>query len=232
MMNARYALLFLLILALPGLAAPKTVSLTYQLLRNDKPLGQVTETFQQQGNQYKIISIIEGTGLMALAGKRVLTSQGNVTSEGLQPIRFEQRQGENEQKSVVSNFDWSKGELTVKSKGNTYTQSLLKGTLDLASYPYQWMFNPPNSQDISVMLTQGKKVREYRYRMIEQDVILMLNNQSYQTVTLTNSGLTDASEEKIISLSRQHEYLPVRILIRDQNGSVTEQVISHIQIEY
>ena len=68
--------------------------------------------------------------------------------------------------------------------------------------------------------------------MVEQDVILLLNNQSYQTVTLTNAGLTDSAEEKIISLSRQHGYLPVRILIRDENGSVTEQVISNIRIEY
>ncbi len=232
MMNIRYALLLLLILALPSDAAPKSVTLTYQLFRNDKPLGQVTETYQQQGNQYKIVSVTEGAGLMALAGKRVLISQGLVTADGLQPVRFEMRQGDNERKSVTSDFDWANGEITIRVKGNVYTQSLPKGTLDLASYPYQWMFSPPNSEDISVLLNNGKKLREYRYRMVEQDVILLLNNQSYQTVTLTNAGLTDSAEEKIISLSRQHGYLPVRILIRDENGSVTEQVISNIRIEY
>jgi len=232
MMSLRYALLFLLICALPIHAAPKSVTLSYQLLRNNKPLGQVTETYQQQGNQYKIVSVTEGAGLMALAGKRVLISQGLVTADGLQPVRFEMRQGDTERKSVTSDFDWTNGEITIRVKGNMYTQSLLKGTLDLASYPYQWMFTPPNSEDIAVLLNNGKKLREYRYRMVEQDVILLLNNQSFQTVTLSNAGLSDGAEEKVISLSRQHAYLPVRILIRDESGNVTEQVITNLRIEY
>ena len=232
MMSLRYALLFLLICALPIHAAPKSVTLSYQLLRNNKPLGQVTETYQQQGNQYKIVSVTEGAGLMALAGKRVLISQGLVTADGLQPVRFEMRQGDTERKSVTSDFDWTNGEITIRVKGNMYTQSLPKGTLDLASYPYQWMFTPPNSEDIAVLLNNGKKLREYRYRMVEQDVILLLNNQSFQTVTLSNAGLSDGVEEKVISLSRQHAYLPVRILIRDESGNVTEQVITNLRIEY
>ena len=231
-MRYLYASLLFLIWVLPVQAAPKSVTMTYQLLRNDKPIGQVTETYQQQGNQYKIVSVTEGTGLMALAGKRVLTSQGLITNEGLQPLHFEMRQGDNERKSINSDFDWSKNEITIHAKGNTYTQNLPKATQDLASYPYQWMFNPPSSEDIAVTLNNGKKIREYRYRMIEQDVILMVNNQSYQTVVLSNAGLSDSTEEKIISLSRQHANLPIRILIRDENGSVTEQVISNIRIEY
>jgi hypothetical protein len=215
-----------------ALAAPKSVSISYQIFREQKLIGTINETYQQQGNQYKITSVTEGVGLMALAGKRVLTSEGIVSAEGLQPLRFESRQGDNDRKTVVAEFDWSKSEMTLRAKGNVTVQSINKGTLDLASYPYQWMFTPPVDEEISVWLTTGKKAREYRYQMIEQDVILMLGNQSYQALTLSNAAYRDNKEEKLISLSRQHAHLPVRILLKDDSGMVTEQVVNQIRIEY
>lgn len=215
----------------PLWAAPKSVTISYQIFREQKLIATINENFQQQGNQYKVISVSEGVGLMALAGKRIMTSEGLVNSEGLQPLRFEIRQGENDRKNIVAEFDWSRMEMTLHAKGNMTQHSIAKGTLDLACYPYQWMFSPPNEDEFSVALTSGKKVREYRYQLLERNVILMLGNQSYQTLTLSNAAYRDNKEEKIISLSIQHANLPVRILMRDDNGMVTEQVIQQIRIE-
>ena len=215
---------------MPALAAPKSVSLSYQLLRNDKVVGQINESYQQQGNQYKIQSVTEGIGLLALAGKRVLSSQGVVTADGLQPLHFELHLGDNERKTLITDFDWGKAEVSMKVKGNTITQPLAKGTQDLASYAYQWMFAPPVSDTVAVALSTGKKLREYQFQVIERDVIVVLANQQYQTLTLSNTS--ESGEERLISVSTQHAYLPVRVLIRDENGTVTEQVLTNIRIEY
>ena len=212
------------------MAAPKSVSVSYQLLRNDKVVGQITETYQQQGNQYKIQSVTEGAGLLALAGKRILTSQGLVTADGLQPQHFELHQGDNDRKTLMADFDWGKAEISMKVKGNSVSHPLQKGTQDLASYAYQWMFAPPSADAISVALTTGKKLREYQFQVIERDVIVVIANQQYQTLTLSNT--TESGEERLISLSTQHANLPVRVLIRDENGAVTEQVLTNIRIEY
>jgi len=94
----KLSFLLLFFIAESLFAAPKNVALTYQATRNGKPFANVTEAFKQTGDQYAIESVTEGVGLTALFGKRILRSQGIVTSEGLQPKHFEQHQGDNEKK--------------------------------------------------------------------------------------------------------------------------------------
>ena len=209
---------------------PKKITLTYQAARNGKPFANVVENYQQMGEQYKLESVTEGVGLAALFGKRVLRSEGLVNAEGLQPKHFEQHQGDSEKKSAYADFDWQANQLSMKYKGNVTTDLLLKATQDLISFSYQWMFMPPQTEEINLPVTTGKKMRVYSYKVAERDVNLSLEAGQFRTVHLVNAGLDGKGNEKEFWLAVDHFYLPVKIIQRDENGNVIEQMLTEMQI--
>ena len=211
-------------------AAPKQIILTYQASRNGKPFANVVERFEQANGQYKIESVTEGVGLAALLGKRILRSEGLVTDEGLQPKHFEQHQGDNETKSVYADFDWAANLLNLKNKGNIKTEALLKSTQDLLSFSYHWIYAPPKDEQFSLPVTTGKKLRVYRYAVTEQDVNLVTEVGQFKTVHLVSAIVDAKGNEKEFWLAKDRFYLPVKIIQRDENGNVIEQMLTTIQI--
>jgi len=228
---AKLLLLVGLLAAQLAFAAPKSVTLTYQATRNGKPFANVTETFKQTGDQYVIENVTEGVGLAALFGKRVLKSEGLVTAEGLQPKHFEQRQGDNEKKTVYADFDWLANQLTMKNKGNVTTEPLAKGTQDLASFPYQWMLFPPKADEGSLPIATGKKQRVYVYKALERDVSLTVDAGQFKTLHLSNGIETGGGSEREFWLALDRFYLPVKIIMREENGTTIEQTLSSIHID-
>ena len=220
-----------MVIANIAFAAPKNVVLTYQVTRNGKPFANATETFKQTGDQYVIESVTEGVGLAALFGKRVLRSEGVVTAEGLQPKHFEQRQGDNEKKSVYADFDWVANQLSMKNKGNVTTEPLAKGTQDVASFAYQWMLFPPKGDEVSLPITTGKKQRVYSYKAVERDVNLTVDAGQFKTLHLSNASENGGGNEKEFWLAVERFYLPVKIIMREENGATIEQTLTSIHTE-
>ena len=220
-----------MVIANIAFAAPKNVTLTYQATRNGKPFANVTETFKQTGDQYLIESVTEGVGLAALFGKRILKSEGVVTNEGLQPKHFEQQQGDNERKAVYADFDWLANQLSMKNKGNVTTEPLAKGTQDVASFPYQWMLFPPKDEVVNLPITTGKKQRVYSYKTVERDVTLKLEAGQFQTLHLINANENGAGSEKEFWLAVERFYLPVKIIMREENGATIEQTLTSIHVD-
>ncbi len=214
-----------------AMAAPQSVTLTYQATRNGKPFANVTETFKQRGDQYVIESVTEGVGLAALFGKRILKSEGIVTAKGLRPKRFEQHQGDNEKKSVYADFDWIANQLSMKNKGNVTTESLAIGTQDMASFPYQWMLFPPNADEDSLPITTGKKQRVYSYKVVARDVSLTLGAVQFKTLHLSSVSENGGGNEKEFWLAVDHFYLPIKIIMREGNDTIIEQTLSSMHID-
>ena len=214
-----------------ALAAPKQVTLTYQATRNGKPFANVTETYKQIGEQYVVESVTEGVGLAALFGKRVLKSEGLVNVDGLQPKHFELHQGDNEKKALYVDFDWVSNQLSMKNKGSVVTEALLKGTQDISSFPYQWMHVPPKGDERSLPITTGKKLRTYSYKVAERDVELALEAGQFKTLHLVNASLDGKGNEKEFWLASEHFYLPVKVIQRDENGTVIEQTLTSISVQ-
>jgi hypothetical protein len=230
-MKLRLLGLALLMLANIAFAAPKQVTLIYQAIRNDKPFATVTETYHQSGDQYKIESVTEGIGVYALFGKRILKSDGLVTPEGLKPIHFESNQADNAKKTVIADFDWAKLQLTMKSKGNEVSELLPKGTQDLVSYPYQWMHISPLTDEMVLPVTTGKKIKTYRYNLINRDDVVETPAGQFKVVELTNGSKVEPADERHFWLAVDHHYLPVRILMQDDKGAVIEQILTSIVVQ-
>jgi Protein of unknown function (DUF3108) len=222
--------LWLMLSANLAFAQPKNIQLEYEVTRDGKPFAKVKESFTQDGKQYKIESTTKGIGFYALFGERKLSSVGELTSAGLVPSHFELHQGDSARKSLITDFDWANNTLNMQVKGKTKTATLEKGTQDLASYAYQFMFTPPLKDEVNVALTTGKKLNQYQYKVSERGVVLNAANVQYKTTHLVSTKAEDESKKQLWLAEDQH-YLLVRYRQLDENGATLEQTLTKIHVE-
>ncbi|WP_047540864.1 DUF3108 domain-containing protein [Methylotenera versatilis] len=216
-------------------AAPKSVQLEYDLKRDGKLFAKVVENFSQDGNQYKIESVTKGVGVYALLGERKLLSSGSVTKEGLKPKHFESHQGDNNRKSLINDFDWAKNTLNMQVKGEVKTQTLQKGTQDLLSYAYQFMFAQPTKarvgqNSINLTLTSGKKLKQYQYKIIARGLKLNAAGTDFKTLHIANTPAA-GDDKKELWLAEDKYYLPVQYNLTDEDGASFEQTLTKIHVE-
>jgi len=217
-------------------AAPKQVEAVYQATRGGQPFATITETFKQENRRYRIDSVTKGIGVYALLGKRVLSSEGEVTAEGLKPSHFELHQGDNVKKSLFADFDWAGNLLTMKVKGNPTTAPLEKGTQDILSLVYQFMFVQPAGEQFTLPVTTGKKLRTYTYQVTDRDEAVEVAAGKFKTIHMQNPGKENSSKEKDnddkeLWLGVESHYLPVRLVMHDENGMVIEQTLTSLHVE-
>jgi hypothetical protein len=236
-MNHRWLVIGLVLMSLLNLcsqvkaapnALPKAMHLQYDVTKNGQPFATVKEQYEVSGNTYKIESITKGIGVYALFGERKLTSTGEVTSDGLKPMHFELHQGDNPKRALITTFDWVNNKLQMLVKGREKTAELTAGTQDLASYAYQWMFNADAiKHQVAVSLTTGKKLNHYVYDVAPASFeIAGKQSQTLHLTPIKEANAQESVETKELWLAAEYHYLPVRILIVDENGQKLEQTLT------
>ncbi len=214
-------------------AAPKNIQLEYEVTRDGKLFANVVETFSQDASQYKIESVTKGVGVYALLGERKLSSSGSVTKDGLKPKHFELHQGDSKKKSLINDFDWPKNTLNMQVKGETRTQALEKGTQDLLSYAYQFMFMSSKARGvnaINVTLTTGKKLNHYQYKVMGRGLKLSVANAQFKTLHIAKAPAA-GEDKKQLWLAEDQHYLPVQYKLTDEDGANFEQTLTSIHVE-
>ncbi len=217
--------------ALSNAALPKRIQVVYEVTKNGQPFAKVHEQFIVNGTGYKVESVTKGIGVYALFGERVLTSTGEMTAQGLKPVHFELRQGDNPKKAVLADFDWAKQNLRMTVKGKLKEAPLTAGTQDLASFAYQFMYlAKPLKGDITVTLTTGKKLNQYQYHINPEPEVIASAGVQYKTRHLA-PPVQGAEETKELWLAADYHYVPVKILMVDDNGQKLEQTLTELHIE-
>jgi hypothetical protein len=212
---------------------PKRVQANYEVTKNGQPFANVRELFVITGSTYKIESITKGIGVYALFGERQLSSQGEVTEHGLKPKHFELHQGDSAKKTLIADFDWANVTLRMLVKGVVKDAPLSAGSQDLASYAYQFMFLPkPFKNKLSMMMTTGKKLNQYEYKVNDTEELLEIAGVQYKTLHLVQSDKNSLkTETKELWLSVEHHHLPVKIIMVDDNGQKLEQALTELYVE-
>jgi hypothetical protein len=217
--------------AIANAALPKRIQAVYAVTKNGQPFANVHEQFVITDNQYQLESVTKGIGVYALFGERVLTSRGEVTAQGLKPNRFELRQGDNAKKALLAEFDWAKQNLRMTVKGKAKDAKLDAGTQDLASFAYQFMYLPkPLKDSVTVSLTTGKKLNQYQYNIKPETEMIDSGGVQYKTLHLVPAA-QDGEETKELWLAADYHYLPVRILLVDDNGQKLEQTLTELNMQ-
>lgn len=211
-----------LLLGLAANAAPKQLTIEYDLLQQGAPVGTVRDELVVTANQYKITSLTEGKGIYKLMGERTLSSQGQVINNALRPGHFESLQSNHPNKSLISDFDWGKKKLNMQIKGEPETAALVKGAQDLLSIMYCWMWQTPKGQSLVVSVANGKKIAQHTFTLTEEKTPLQTEAGTFNVVKLE-----DSDGEKILYLAKDKGYLPVKLVVIDDNKRM-EQVITRV----
>jgi len=161
-------------------------------------------------------------GLMA-SPHRVVGAVGLLTPSGISRIQWGIGK-------PSADFDWQGKRLTIARDGNTDTLPLPPGTQDRLSLLYQFMFIAPGpSQGLEFSMTNGRKLDQYRYT-VHAGVEIETRLGRMATVHLVKQHRPDESGAEIW-LAPQHRYLPIKMLILEEDGARYEQVITRLEIK-
>jgi len=231
LIHCRLLLCGLLLLPMLAAAAPKQIKAEYEATRNGLPFATVTETYTQSNGRYRVESVTQGLGVYALFGKRVQVSEGEVTADGLKPQHFELRREDNPKKSLFTDFDWAANQLRMKIKNKQTSVPLQKGAQDLVSFVYQFMFRQPTGSEFKLPVTTGKTLQTYHYKVTERKVPLQVPAGKFTTMHLVNAEATELEDEKELWLGAESYFLPVRLVMHDNDGGKIEQQLTSLHAE-
>lgn len=226
MLRFAVSLLALWCVAAAGFASPADIKADYKISSNGILIAQVSEHFKRDANSYTIVSESRSVGILGLFFHDTLkiTSEGRITSDGLQPIKYEFSRASDGSKTIIATFNWDLNQLKSEHDGKTENITLEPGTQDRLSIMYQFMLSPPRTNEVKAWMTNGKKIEQYIY------------HKQGNAELKTPAGDFDAAhykrdarpgEDKAqLWLAKDRFFLPVRILFEDRNGTLDQTLVT------
>ena len=228
----RHAIVLLSCLCLNAAAdeLPQRVTIVFDVNMGSFSLGTGTEVLETNGSSYSIVSQTHPTGFVALIPKANIRreSRGTINSQGLRPQQFLDKRGKD--KPLVAKFDWGKKLITYEREGDEQSEALPNIAYDRLCIAYNFAFYQPQGKDFQFSMTDGKRLKEYRYLMIGRE-ILNTPMGKIQTIHWTKQRDKDTDRGADIWLASEHYFLPVRIVFTDKDGSRYEQVATQISYQ-
>ena len=216
----RFSLLFAALAAVISQSAfaapPKHVEIRFEIVTGSIKLGEGREVLEHDGDRYRVISESTPTGIAALFIKDVRReSRGRVTDAGLKPDLFEEngRKGGRREAS----FDWPAQRLTMAFGKEIDVETLPAGTIDQASFPFSFAFVPPAPDRFVAHITDGKRISEYKYRMVARET---LKTPMGNIDTVHYEKVRDPDDKRGFEfwLAVDRHYLPVRLRYIEKDG--------------
>jgi len=209
---------------------PSHVAIDYQIVRKGGVAGLEHHSYTvNEAGAYTLTSLAEAKGLLALAlSDLVQRSEGQVTKQGLKPTTYLYQYGKNVDKAQKATFDWQGKTLNMAVGSRKQTVELQEGTQDMMSFMYQFMFVPP-LQQMQLTVTNGKGLKVYNYDF-EGEETLTTQIGPMRTLRIGKHN-SDSDEKTELWLAADYHYLPVKISKTEKDGTVTERIATHLQIE-
>ena len=229
----RRALAFLLLAAAAtaSRALPVEVSAEYKLMSAGVTIGTVTEKFRRDGDKYAISSVArsEGPLKLVLDDNITLQSRGRINGAGLQPLEFEQKRAGNASRDVHATFDWERGIMHSRYRGESREVELPLATQDRISVMYQFMTLGKAGATVEMHMSNGRKVDRYTYRLIEE-VRVATPAGEFDTVHYARVTTTAKESKADVWLARDRFNIPVRVVFDDPRGLRLEQVLLQLRV--
>jgi len=214
------------------LPAPSFVDMDFDVKRvNGFGSGRAHYHYQAEPEgRYTLKSEMEAVGLasIAFAGKRIETSSGKITDQGLHPEAYRVDLTSKPEKLQAANFDWVNHKITLKTSKSETVEDLPEGTQDFLSFMYQFMFVPPLDR-MEWPLTNGKTVRIYNYQFVGEEVISTDFGKINTYHIAKSSG--DTEERTDVWLAEDYRFIPIQILKITKDGSGYEFIATRIDTD-
>jgi len=203
---------------------PERITLTYELKRNSLVVD-VSETLEHDGRSYVITSEGKGRGILALFGILKRTSRGRITPQGLRPDEFrDERPGG---WTVSAKFDWDARSVTQEKNGKSETLKMPATAQDPLSLAYSFAFVPPKGKEYDVTRADGRGLTPFRFAVVGSEKLV---TPAGEMQTLHIAKVPDDPEDKATDIwfAAERDFLPVRVLVVEKDGTRSDQVLTRI----
>lgn len=206
-------------------APPQHITLGYEMTRNGTVLGDVVETLEHDGKTYSITSETKGRGILSLFGTLKRTSRGRITAEGLRPDEFRDQRGASW--VVSAKFDWEARSVTQERNGKSETLKMPATAQDPLSLAYSFAFVPPKGKEYDVTRADGRGLTPFRFAVVGNEKLATPVGE-IQTLHITK--VRDGPDDKATDIwfAAELDFLPVRVLIVDNDGTRADQIVTRI----
>jgi hypothetical protein len=222
----------ILCIAGPSLAAqPAGVLATYDVFKGGMKIGRIEESYARDKDRYTLTSTTRAVGLLAIfnPGKILISSNGMVGDQGLQPLRFSDQRERNESKDRYAELDWDAKRLTLIQQAQRTSVALPEGTQDRLSAMYQFMFlSLQAGTALDFPMTNGGKLDNYHYAITRGETLKTPAGE-FDTLYLDNQAKKGESRTEIWLATQQYN-LPCKVTITEANGDQLTQILSKLDI--
>jgi hypothetical protein len=231
-MTRRALAALLLATASPAWSAPARIGAEYQLTNKGVTIGHVTESYRVTGQAYEIRSVSRSEGVLKLLYDETITlvSSGRVDAGGLKPLQFEERRARDSRRDVTATFDWDKGIMHSRYRGEDSEHELPRGTQDRLSMMYQFMHLKSRTSQVTLSMSNGRKVESYTYRLVDE---VRIGTPAGEFDTLHFERISRKPNDRHVEvwLAKERHNFPVRVVFDDPRGLRVEQTLAALKAE-
>ena len=207
-------------------AMPSRIHAEYQLTNSGLTIGRVKESYVRKGDTYEIQSVSRSEGVLKLLYDETITlqSSGRVVEDGLQPLQFEERRTREPKRDVSATFDWQRGLMHSRFRGEASQHPLPPATQDRISMMYQFMYVKARAGNLALSMSNGRKIERYAYRFVGE---ARIGTPAGEFDTLHFERVTSEPNDRHVEvwLAKAHHNFPVRVLFDDPRGLRVEQAL-------
>ena len=221
-----------LLLAAAASAAnvPAEIRAEYEVTSAGVRIGRVTEVFVRKGDTYTLSSVTRSEGPLKvfLDDQVTLESAGRIVAGNLQPAQFAQRRTKEPGRDVSATFDWERGVIHSSYRGERKEIPLPRATQDRISLLYQLMNATPANGNMTIPMSNGRRVEIYTYRFVD-NVRISTPAGDFDTLHLERVNATAKENRAEVWLAKDRFNFPVRVVFDDPRGLRLEQNLVALQ---
>ena len=203
---------------------PDQFYMEYELTQSSNFVGTMTIKYESKNKNYAFKAVTKGQGILRLLGNRELYSNGVINNKGFYPKKFELKNIKKPKKNIIAIFQNTSKKIKIKYKGETSFIDLKPKALDLGIYLYQFNFEKKNKDKYSFRVLEGKKIREYEYNKIRDEVILV-NNKDKATELYEGRIITKENSTHYVWISKGKYRVPLKLSFSTDFGFTVNQRI-------
>ena len=203
-----------IVLSLAGAALaapPQQVEIAYEVARNGAALAEISQRLEHDGRSYRLSETWKGKGVYALRGEAARSSQGAVAADGLRPQKYEDKR---------PGRDARHAEFDADARTPTLQRQ------DQLSFMWTLAFAPPRDT-VSASVADGKRVTTYAYKVSGRERVKTPAGE-FNALKLVKQKDSPDDKGAEIWLATDRNYLLVRMLVVEKDGSKIEQVATRI----
>jgi hypothetical protein len=207
---------------------PKRVEIAFAVYMGSMRIGEGYDRFEHNGRTYQISSESKTVGMAGALYRFSVVREvkGRLTSAGLRPESYVESRNGKLRRSA--RFDWDRKQATLVDGDKTKVVPLPEDTWDTTSFGYNFSFARPQASELVVNLTDGRRIKGYRYAVVGRD---RLETEIGTLDTLHMKRVQDADDKRSFEvwLAVDRHYAPVRIRYTEKDGAVFDSVVTRLQ---